>query len=199
MRDPMKSMRKRTDDVEKVISPTMDARSAEKRRTVLDRSIAYTRQAGPLELTAAFALAVFVGFVQDLLAVFPPLAWLDALTPFDEGILGSIPWIVVLEFLRRLLGIDVIERLRETLGRVPSPILVAIMSSLWAALGAGDLSVSLPVVGLVTLPWQFLDQYVLGLPTLLVGFELMSRLGHQHPMHVNADAPLPRVEDKKQS
>jgi hypothetical protein len=103
-----------------------------------------------------------------------------------------------MEVFRRMMGIDLLSKLREWLGHVPTPILVAVMSSLWAALGAGDLSVSLPIIGLVTMPWQFLDQYVLGLPTLLVGFELMSRLGHHHPMHVNADASLPRVEDKKE-
>lgn len=77
--------------------------------------------------------------------------------------------------MRRYTGHNLIEQLRLKISGAPTWVLAAVATGTVGVMTGTDLSVYVPVIGLVSIPFQFIDQYIVGLPTILIGFELYER------------------------
>ncbi len=156
--------------------------------------IVWCKTAEGWELALAAATAVVGGSLQDALSFVPVLGYVITaigvlLGPIDEMLFGAPPFIVLFEFLRRFQGVDVLTWIREKVSWFPTWALIAAFGIITAILTAGDISMNLPIIGIVVWPGEMIDQYFFGLPSLLVAIELRNRLGEHAPKTVTDSLP----------
>lgn len=146
----------------------------ERRADALDRIYSWVQTASwPTIIIIALA-AMGVGGVQDTLAPF--LALLDAgMGPIDEVILGVPPVIVLFEVIRRGTGFDALKKMRELVSGLPTWVLGVSLLFITGGVTALDLSIYVPFLGAVTWIVEYVDAYLIGLPTLLFALEWRRR------------------------
>jgi hypothetical protein len=121
-------------------------------------------------------VAAGIGLQQDVSTAIPLVAIIDAaMLPFDEVLLGATPVAVIFEGIRRTKGYDITGWFQWLIGLCPTWVLMIGLSTVVSGLTGFDIYVAIPGVGMAGLPWQLADQWLLGLPMLLVARELYLR------------------------
>lgn len=166
-----------------------------KRGDILDRFEVWVKT---LEIKRLIGVSVVasgltaLGWIQDFLA--PILAMADAWGgSVDEMLVGAPPEVLILEIIRRMTGWwygttgwDGLAKLRVVISRMPTWALVVGFVLIDRILMTGDIAIYIPVVGqTVVWPGQFLDQFIFGLPALLIALEGRNRLGDIAPKHIS--------------
>jgi hypothetical protein len=159
------------------------------RLSLLEDGLIWVREAAGWEIAIAFVTTVIIGFQQDLSTAIPFVAWIEVL-PFDEMLLGATPLAVLFEAWRRQYGHDITGWFQWFVGKFPTWALTSAFAAITAATAGADIYIGVPVVGTVALPVQFFDQYVVGLPLLLIARELYLRFkAHNEPaVRINGPA-----------